>query len=89
MKAKQTDKFFIYPKDKDGNHTGHTICVISVNGRMYQGIALCNKNDQFSKKIGQELSEERARDAAARHCPAKKPKKALRKVFKYEVTLIE
>jgi len=56
----RTDHFFIYPQDKNGKHLGVTICVVLRDGRMYHGEALCSENDQFNKKVGRELSFERA-----------------------------
>jgi hypothetical protein len=59
-KNSRTDHFFIYPKDNRGKHTGHVICVLLRSGRMYEGTALCSKDDQFNKNEGRILAFERA-----------------------------
>ena len=59
-KDSRTSHFYIYPKDKNGKHTGHTICVILREGRMFHGECLCSLNDQFNKETGRKLSLERA-----------------------------
>jgi len=51
---------FIYPEDKTGKRTGHTICVIYRNGKMYFGESLCADTDQFCKQTGRELAFQRA-----------------------------
>lgn len=56
----RTDHFFVYPKDKQGNYLGVTICVLLRDGRMYHGEALCSENDQFNKNVGRRLSYDRA-----------------------------
>lgn len=61
----KNNHFFIYPEDKKGKRTGHTICVLlgldrDGSSRVYYGIALCSNKDQFSYKEGRKLSLERA-----------------------------
>lgn len=52
---------YFYTKDKQGNRTGHTLCVITNEEyRTFIGSALCSKADQFSRKEGRELALERA-----------------------------
>lgn len=70
-KNSRTDHFFIYPKDKQGNYTGHVICVLLRNGRMYEGTALCSNEDQFIKNEGRILAFERASIAFENDATAK------------------
>jgi len=62
----QSNHFFIYPEDKHGNKTGHTICVLSIldpldnSLRTFYGTSLCSPNDQFEYSVGRELSHNRA-----------------------------
>lgn len=57
------DHFFIYPKDKSGKVTGHTICIALRDGEMYEGVTLCSEEDNFSRKIGRQIALARALDA--------------------------
>ena len=59
-KDSRTSHFFIYPKTKDKKHTGHTLCILLKEGKMYHGESLCSANDCFSKAIGRQISYERA-----------------------------
>lgn len=61
--SSRTDHFFIYPKDKQGNRTGHTICVLLRNGMMFEGTSLCSKDEQFSRKVGRTIAYDRAIEA--------------------------
>jgi hypothetical protein len=61
------DKYFIYPRNKDGKRTGHTICVLLKDGKMFHGTALCSADDQFSRAEGRELAELRALEAYVKH----------------------
>lgn len=62
---------FIYPVDKNGDRTGHSICVLIGNDpktkapRAYHGISLCSPEDQFEYKKGKELALDRALAAEA------------------------
>jgi hypothetical protein len=62
----QSNHFYIYPQDKNGKRTGHTICVLSlldpVDGslRTFYGTALCSESDVFAYKTGRELAHNRA-----------------------------
>lgn len=58
-------EYFIYPRDKQGKRTGHTICVLAREGRIYHGTALCAATDQFAFKRGRELAKERALEVYA------------------------
>jgi hypothetical protein len=60
FKSSDEKVMYIYPKDKFGKPSGHTICVIVKNDRIYTGEALCHSNDQFNKKEGRRLSYFRA-----------------------------
>ena len=54
------DHYFIYLKDKNGNRTGHTICVIIRDNMIFHGITICSASEQFNKKVARQLSFERA-----------------------------
>ena len=64
--SSRDDTFFIYPKDKLGNKTGHCIAVILRDGLMFEGTALCSRHDQFCRKTGRLLAFERAQQAYQR-----------------------
>lgn len=57
------DHFFIYPKDKTGKVTGHTICIALRDGEMYEGVTLCSPEDNFNRKIGRQIALSRALEA--------------------------
>jgi hypothetical protein len=59
--------YFIYPRDKKGQRTGHTICVIMRDGKIFHGSALCSDGDQFEFKRGRQLAMERALEVYSRH----------------------
>lgn len=61
MTNHRSDHFFIYPKTKTGKNTGHTICVLLSEGKMYHGVAVCSETDQFTKAIGREIAYSRAK----------------------------
>lgn len=61
------EQYFIYPRDKSGKRTGHTICVLIKDGKIFHGTALCSGTDQFSRKVGRELATERALQAFENH----------------------
>lgn len=63
----RSDYYFIYPRNKNGKRTGHCICVLLRENKMFHGEALCSENDQFSKKQGRLLSFERAEAAYMRY----------------------
>lgn len=54
------EQYFIYPRDKSGKRTGHTICVLIRDGKIFHGTALCSGTDQFARKTGRILATERA-----------------------------
>ena len=55
------DHYYIYVRDKNGNRvTGHTICVMVHDGKIFHGTALCSDSDQFSYEKGRELAKEKA-----------------------------
>ena len=60
---KESKPYFIYPKDKDGNYSKQTICIIYRDGRPFEGTALCHEDDEFNKKVGRALALERAEAA--------------------------
>jgi hypothetical protein len=60
---RQEEFYYIHPKDKDGKYYGITICVLVRDGVIFHGQATCSKEEQFNKKIGRELSHQRAEDA--------------------------
>lgn len=66
MKQGQSQHFFIYPEDKNGVRTGHTICVLTLLDpidqalRTFYGTALCSKEDVFEYRRGRELALNRA-----------------------------
>lgn len=59
--------YFIYPRDKNGNLTGHSICVMMHNGKVFHGQSLCSPNDNFNKTTGRNLAYQRALDSIQRH----------------------
>lgn len=61
------DHYYIYPTDKNGNKTGHTICVLMKDGKIFHGTSLCSPNDQFQYARGREIAMERALSAYERH----------------------
>ena len=61
------DHYYIYPTDKNGNRTGHTICVLLKDGKIFHGMALCSEEDQFEFKVGREKAKTRAEEAYQRH----------------------
>ena len=61
------DHYFIYPRDKNGKRTGHTICIVLRDGCMFHGETLCGEKDQFSKKQGRLISFDRAQQAYMRY----------------------
>ena len=66
MKDGQASHFFIYPEDKNGVRTGHTICVLSLLDpvdnvlRTFYGTALCSEADTFEYRVGRDLAYNRA-----------------------------
>src|SRR5216684_3179493 len=60
------DYFFIYPKDKNGKPTGHTICIYQRDGKNFIGEAICSEQDVFNKEKGRKLSLDRAMSKAVR-----------------------
>lgn len=58
------DHFFIYPKDKNGKPTGHTICIYQRDGKNFIGEAICSEADTFNKQKGRELALSRAMQKA-------------------------
>ena len=61
--SNRTKEFYIYPKDRHGNRTGHVICVILRDGMMFEGTALCSENEQFCKAVGRNIAFNRATEA--------------------------
>lgn len=61
------EHYFIYPRNKEGKRTGHTICVLLKEGKIFHGTALCSKEDQFAFSKGRELAMERALAAYDKH----------------------
>lgn len=63
--------FFIYPEDKNGKRTGHTICILvdSVCGetKVFHGISLCSPKDQFEYTKGREKALKRAETIRDNH----------------------
>lgn len=57
---RQEDTYYIHPKDKDGKYYGITICVLVKDGIIFHGQSTVGSGDQFSKKVGRELSHQRA-----------------------------
>ena len=59
--AKRDDHYYIYVRDKNGNRiTGHTICVLVREGKIFHGTALCSEKDQFCYDTGRKLALEKA-----------------------------
>lgn len=65
------DKYYIYPRDNDGNPTGHTIAVILRDGMIFHGISLCGEKDQFSYKKGRSIALNRAEHSYEKHLKRK------------------
>lgn len=63
---RRSESFFVYPKDKNGQRTGHCIAIILREGMMFEGTALCAKTEQFSKKLGRAIALSRAQEAYLR-----------------------
>jgi len=61
------DTIFVYPKDKNGKRTGHTVAVVLREGMMFYGEALCSEADQFCKKSGRDLALARAEERYQRY----------------------
>lgn len=59
--------YFIYPRDKRGKLTGHYICVMVHEGKIFHGMALCSVNDSFNKETGRKLAHERALKSIEKH----------------------
>jgi hypothetical protein len=59
----RTDHYFVYLYDKRGNRTGHTVCLLLRDGKMFHGESLCADTDQFNKKVGRTIALNRALDA--------------------------
>lgn len=57
------NKCFYYPKDKDGERIGNTLCVLVRDGRIFIGEAVCSVEDQFCKATGREFASRRAEAA--------------------------
>ena len=67
-----------YPKDEQGNKTGHTLCIIVDGDDVFVGEALCSKSDSFSKAQGRNIAyvralkrKQRATEARAQHQAAR------------------
>ncbi len=58
--------YYIYPKDKHGRKTGHTIAVLIKDGKIFHGMSLCSAEDQFEYSKGRKLSLVRAEEAFER-----------------------
>lgn len=59
--ANRDDHYYIYVRDKNGNRvTGHTICVLVRDGKIFHGTAICSDKDQFSYETGRKLALEKA-----------------------------
>lgn len=61
------DHYFVYIYDKNGKRTGHTICLLLRDGKMFHGESLCANTDQFNKKIGRQIAFNRAMEAFNKH----------------------
>ncbi len=71
------DHYYIYTRDKHGKLTGHTICVMMIDGKIFHGTAVCSEDDHFEYKKGRETSLARCQAAYQRYlerCEAKKAK---------------
>ncbi len=69
------EHYYIYTRNKHGKLTGHTICVLLKEGKIFHGVANCSETDQFSKKTGRKLALQRAEDCYDRYverCASKK-----------------
>lgn len=66
--ANPKEYYFIYPENKNGKRTGHTICVLNGQDpltkepRSFYGIALCSEEDHFEYAEGRKLSLDRAKE---------------------------
>lgn len=67
ISASRKDHYYIYPVSKKNERTGHTICVLVRDGKIFHGITLCSKKDQFSYVKGRQLAKSRAIEAYNRH----------------------
>jgi len=59
--------YFIYPRDKNGKLTGHSICVMMHDGKVFHGTSLCSPKDNFNKTTGRDLAYKRAVSSIERH----------------------
>ncbi len=67
MQTSRDDHYYIYVRDKNGNRiTGHTICVLVRDGKIFHGTSLCSDKDNFSYEIGRELALKKALASYAR-----------------------
>jgi hypothetical protein len=57
-----------YPKDARGKRTGNTVCILVRDGRIFVGEAVLSPEDQFSKKVGREISKQRAENSYKSWC---------------------
>ena len=78
-KNSRDDHFFIYPRTKEGQPTGHVYCVILREGQMFEGSSLCSPKDQFVKATGRKLAYERAMAEYERNKKYKNKKKIKKK----------
>lgn len=70
MTEKETEAYH-YPKNSKGQKTGHTICILVVDGRLFVGEALCSSEDVFSKKVGRKIAKGRALKSVERYLKRK------------------
>jgi len=61
------EHYYIYTRDKHGKLTGHTICVMQKDGKIFHGVANCSEEDQFEYKRGRKLALDRANAAYERY----------------------
>lgn len=66
--ASRSDHYFIYVRDKNGVRiTGHTICVMVRDGKIFHGTSLCSKKDNFNYETGRELALKKALESYRRY----------------------
>ncbi len=53
---------FIYPRNRKGQKSGHTIAVLIKDGMIFFGESLCSEEDHFNKVVGREMALARAED---------------------------
>jgi hypothetical protein len=71
MITDKEDCAYHYPKNKDGTKTGHTLCILVREDRIFVGESRCGGTDQFSRSTGRSIAKGRAEKSYARYLAKK------------------